>query len=91
MEPEPPPSPPPEEEEDEFIPPPPPEEEEEEETEVLSTPTASSSFKVGDIVSHAKLGRGTVKALKGNGKVTYPFDLTILECTHFVRILRLLS
>ena len=89
MEPEQPPSPPPEEEQDEFIPPPPPEEEEE--TEVLSTPTASSSFKVGDIVSHAKLGRGTVKALKGNGKVTYPFDLTILECTHLVRILRLLS
>ena len=36
----------------EYIPPPPPpEEEEEEETEVLSTPTASSSFKMGDIVS----------------------------------------
>ena len=77
------------EEQDEFIPPPP--HEEEEETEVLSTPTASSSFRVGDIVSHAKLGQGTVKALKGNGKVTYPFDLTILECTHVVRILRLLS
>ena len=74
----PPPSPPKEEEQDEFIPPPP---SPEEETEVLSTPTASSSFKVGDIVSHAKLGRGTVKALKGNGMVTYPFDLTILECT----------
>ena len=85
----PPPSPPPPEEEDGYIPPPPPEEEEE--TEVLSTPTASSSFRVGDIVSHAKLGQGTVKALKGNGKVTYPFDLTILECTHVVRILRLLS
>ena len=85
----PPPPPPPEEEEDGFIPSPPPEEEEE--TEVLSTPTASSSFRVGDIASHAKLGQGTVKALKGNGKVTYPFDLTILECTHVVRILRLLS
>ena len=84
-----PPPPPPEEQDELYIPPPPPEEEEE--TEVLSTPTASSSFKVGDIVSHAKLGRGTVKALKGNGKVTYPFDLTILECTHLVRILRLLS
>jgi hypothetical protein len=82
----PPPSPPPPEEEDEYIPPPPPEEEEE--TEVLSTPTtASSSFKVGDNVSHVKLGLGTVKALKGNGKVTDPFDLTILECTNLVRII----
>ena len=82
-----PPPPPPEEEEDGFIPSPPPEEEEE--TGVLSTPTASSSFKVGDIVSHAKLGRGTVKALRAMERL--PILSTILECTHLVRILRLLS
>ena len=85
----PPPSPPPPEEEGGYIPPPPPEEEEE--TEVLSTPTtASSSFKVGDIVSHVKLGRGTVKALRAMERL--PVLSTILECTHLVRIiLRLLS